>query len=549
MQRVGVSEEPPVTSGAGRPSWVGTWGIWGGESYKFPWLKGSVLTCRWASIETNSDNFNFACIDNAIATALSNNQTVMILVYIDHPPAWVWDTVPMVETVDGGTYPYYLDAEFKSYVKRMWAAVLKHVANLPESQRKYIIGMQVPLGKSGDEQPYDSAPRDDRYAIDDNGVAWGAYQKEMILAWVNARTAAGISILPMFKVQGVNYDWMKEQGIHHMRKTVMVAQMYQMNGEMNLDWVRKDLFEPIGDDYTRARGEFDAPVAANAGWLLEAPLWNYYWQSLWMLTYGVDMFNQRTQTLSKGNANEYAFTFFTNHAGYKNPKTSRYAFVALRDALDQGDTARFPEAQFGAFNGADSPTRYQKIAAAFAQYGAKQGDALNQAKMTLQLSTALNALNDVGFKIWPGNYGKYLDQINPNGTSQGYWRVGPLTQPYGRYARGFNIGKGMNRMYFNVDNTMFDTSGLAGKEQIQVRVVYFDKGVGAWALHYDATGNADKQAYLMTNTNTNTWKEKTATITDANFNNRGPLKSDISLVNTDSIDEIFHMIEITFTER
>ena len=107
----------------------------------------------------------------------------------------------------------------------------------------------------------------------------------------------------------------------------------------------------------------------------------------------------------------------------------------------------------------------------------------------------------------------------------------------------------MSSIYFDVDDDMFVTGELAGKAHIQIRVVYFDRGTGTWALNYDATTKADKQAYTITNGNTGTWKEKIITVSDANFNNLGPKNSDISLVNTDSIDEIFPMIEIKFTGR
>jgi hypothetical protein len=552
MQRVGVSETTPQT-GAGRPSWVGTWGIWGGHKYEFPWLKGSVVSCNWADIEPQPNQYNFYCIDSRIQEAVDNNQYVIFKVYVGNEPhpEWIWDKVPRVVTDRGRTYPYYLDTYYKMYVKRLWAALLKHVTTLPSAQRVAIIGMQVPMGKSGDMGPYDGTPLSEYadYAIDPEGSDWGGYQREMITAWLEARDALGLTLIPLFNVQQGTYTWMKGQGIKHMLKSKTVAQMFQMNNEMSLDWVRQLLHEPVGSDFVRGRGELDTAVNDEAGWFFEAPLWNYYWQSLWMLTYGIDIFNQRTETLKEGARYAYPFTFFTSHAGYKNPRTARYAYVALRDGLDQADTTRFPESIYGTYSGVNSPLRYQRITNAFSDFGAKQGDVVHQASTSLELAKELDKMNDVGYKIWPGNYGKYLDQINPNGTSQGYWRVGSTSQPYGRYARGFNTDEGMNRMYFNVDDRMFDAGGLAGKEQIQIRVVYFDKGTGTWALRYDATSSNDKLARLVTNTNTNTWKEETITVTDAYFNNRGPNGSDISLVNTDTADDIFHMIEITFVGR
>jgi hypothetical protein len=528
---------------------VGTWGIWGGENYKFPWLKGSVISCTWAQLEDVKGDYDFTCLDTKFSKAIANNQKVMPLIYIDTPPDWVWDTVPKVETdgTSGRFFPYYLDADFKKYVQALWSAFLKHVASQSSTQRNAVVAQQLAMGKSGDKDNYEGAPLNSAYNI--SGTAWTAYQKEMVTAWLDARESAGLNIVPLLNVDQATFDMMENLQEPFMRKDGLRTQFYQQNREMNAESVYDQLSRKIGSDYVRTRGEFDEPVKLNTGWLTAAPVWHYYWHSLWVLTWGIDILNQRTQSLSKASTHEKAFIFFTDRAGYKNPRTAKYAYVALRDGLDIANTSRFPEATYGTLSGINSPTRYQKIATAMAQYGAKQDDVTNQILGGLESGKELTGINDVGYLIWQDNYGKYLTQIDPLGTSQGYWRVGSLNEPYGRYARGFNTSKGMSRMYFNVDDDMFGTGGLAGKEDITIRVVYFDKGTGAWALNYDATSKADKQAYTVTNGNTSTWKEKTITVTDANFNNLGPKNSDISLVNTDSADEIFHMVEVTFTER
>lgn len=176
-----------------------------------------------------------------------------------------------------------------------------------------------------------------------------------------------------------------------------------------------------------------------------------------VLTYGVDMLNQRSQTLDVGEQYAYAFEFFNRRAGYKDPTTARYAYVALRDGLDVADTDRFPEAQYGAYNGANSPARYANIVAALSgPFGPEQGDVAHQAVMGLSYTTALDAINDVACKIWRGNYGLYLEQIDPHGTSQGLFRVGSKSEPYGRFARGFQHDQGKDQMFFDVDDRMFE---------------------------------------------------------------------------------------------
>jgi hypothetical protein len=85
-----------------------------------------------------------------------------------------------------------------------------------------------------------------------------------------------------------------------------------------------------------------------------------YWQCLWMLNSGVDMFNQRTQALDDPCSYIEAYQFFTDHAGYKSARDSKTAWCTLRDGLDYLDTERFPEDKFGATqdggNRSDPPT-------------------------------------------------------------------------------------------------------------------------------------------------------------------------------------------------
>jgi hypothetical protein len=80
---------------------------------------------------------------------------------------------------------------------------------------------------------------------------------------------------------------------------------------------------------------------------------------------------------------------------------------------------------------------------------------------------------------------------------------------------------------------------------VTIRVVYLDEGTGQWALKYDAQGEIQKTAYIVTKTNSGRWKEQTVTIDDGYFGDRGPNKADLALVSLDGEDDTFHMIEVT----
>ena len=151
-------------------------------------------------------------------------------------------------------------------------------------------------------------------------------------------------------------------------------------------------------------------------------------------------------------------------------------------------------------------------------------------------------MNDVGFGLIARNYSRFITQIDANKTSVGLWRVGPADQPYGRYARSFENASGRKRMVFDLDDK-FLPHGAHGP--ITLKLIYLDQGTGIFSLRYDSSADPDKTAVTITKTNSGRWVNKSITIADGEFANRGPLSSDFSLVNEDEEDDVFHLIEIT----
>ncbi len=286
------------------------------------------------------------------------------------------------------------------------------------------------------------------------------------------------------------------------------------------------------------------------GWFQEAPVWNMYWLNLWGLHFGLDIFQHGTEAFTEP-AHRTGFLFYSRYGGEKDSATSPGAWCALRDGLDAGDAKRFPASQFGPgkWRGggdrdrADGLKRTVNIARAFARYGAVQGDPDKGMALVMQNRSAAR-MNDVGWNIETGNYQRYLTQYDPNGTSQGYWRVGPKNQPYGRFARGFDVSTGKNAMHFDVADRFFGGKPLDAAYPVEVRIVYFDSGNGSWALDYDARGNPAKRALAVTNTNSGRWKEATVTLRDAYLGNRCPHATDLMLVNTSQENTLFHLIEV-----
>jgi hypothetical protein len=150
-------------------------------------------------------------------------------------------------------------------------------------------------------------------------------------------------------------------------------------------------------------------------------------------------------------------------------------------------------------------------------------------------------MNDVGFGLIARNYSRFIIQIDANETSIGLWRVGPADQPYGRYARGFENSSGRNRMYFDLDDNFLPEKD---RPPLTVKIIYLDQGTGKFSFRYDSVSDADKTAVTITKTNSGRWVSKSITIKDGAFANKGPRKSDFSVVNEDDDDDVIHMVEI-----
>jgi len=104
----------------------------------------------------------------------------------------------------------------------------------------------------------------------------------------------------------------------------------------------------------------------------------------------------------------------------------------------------------------------------------------------------------------------------------------------------------MNRMDFRLDDHFLNDVHI---DKLRIRVVYLDSGIGTWQLVYDAIDNSTKVAFEIHNTNSGRWEEKVIIMDDALIKHRGAHSADLSLVNTDKTDEIFHMIEVEKQKR
>jgi hypothetical protein len=277
---------------------------------------------------------------------------------------------------------------------------------------------------------------------------------------------------------------------------------------------------------------------------------NFYWTALSSLHSGLGAWHLTSTARDWCHQNNYweFVEFFNKYAGQTRSPAATGAFCALREGLNAADTRKFPEATYGRAE-MKNKDRYIAICNAHATRGAKMDSVEAVLNGQGNQRNTQRGLNDSGWEILDGNYERFLHQIDPDVTSIGWWRVGgavtPSTPVYARFARGFDHANGKDAMSFDIKDSFFNGKPLNGEYPVTVRVVYYDKGTGKWAMQYDAVGDPRKTAYVVAKTDTGTWKERTVTLNDAHFGNRGLHGADLMLVNMDAEDDIFHMVELT----
>ena len=545
-----------------RPQWAGFFTNCKSEKIdteRFPFIKGAADRVKWADIETSPEVYDWSLMDSQIRNAVKGKYYYYFVLWTGpHSPEWIYEQgVPKV-AVNGGKgkeyFPYYLDQNYINYFHRFIFKLADHIASLPEKERKVFAFIQPAFGSTGDRQLYKGTPIDQKYKISaQQYLEFCSGATKQFYEAFNKPELKHIKFLfnvadesESGKAKGAKAgeqlyaNWLRQNYPIDLRKQQFtIAIGYQANGEITQDIELRPTFYGLkGKKPEFVRGEFSK--FAQGGIFQENPVWNYYWTAISTVDRGLDLWEVDYNTVKTGKFDE-GFAFASRYSYYKQPQTSPYAFIALRDVLDGADTLRFPEGRYGKAVQANAD-RMRKIESEFKDHGAKIGDI--DAATTLKGSDYLfeaKAMNDVGFELIARNYSRFITQIDANETSVGLWRVGPTDQPYGRYARAFENSSGRNRMYFDLDDNFLS---MKAKGAITLKIIYLDKGTGKFSVRYDSSSYPDKTAATIAKANTGRWMSKSITIADGAFANKGLRNSDFSLVNEDNEDDVFHMIEI-----
>ena len=548
---------PFISTAQSNPQVPDNFGIW--ETFTTfnnkalsPELKGRLCNVQWKQIESAHGVFSWDALDSVLYRTANDSLPLTFMVYTkEDAPEWLYTTgnVPkVIERNDKGDSigyaPYYMDMNYRTYFSEMIARVKGHVDSLPWNIRQWIIGVQPCFGSTGDYISYKGIV-DPQYDL--TAQQFLSLFKEFTLDYYNQykNTDPKITLLSNPLNQGENQmNWLESNCPGGWMKTGSLGKAYQLNDELDKSmWLLDFLNKPRTDgSYIRARSEIGGD-GLSSGWWNACKYKNVFAVLANCIYWGVDWSNQNYDMIDDPYYDP-AYFFFNRYAGQKDPATSTNAMCALKDGLDAADTERFPESRFGKAKRQQN-NRYLSILDSFSAYGAKLDD-LKSASKNEMGNRLSKGINDVGWRIFPGNYDRYLHQLTPNETSAGYWNIqsaDSATTVYGRFGRGFDLAKNKDGLYFMMDSAFLKNEPLNAQYPVTLDIIYLDKGNGAWKLFYDAADSTDKEGLSIQCNNTGYWKTASVTLYDAYFGQRASRQSDFYIKNNGEENVIFELIE------
>ncbi len=517
----------------------------------YPEFYGRLANINWSDIETSSNNWNWTIFDSDVNQHIADSMPVIVLVYTGPgAPDWIYSNgVPKVTATDNAgdsvAYsPYYLDSNYNNYFKRMIDSVCRHIQNYPSSTRNLVTGIQGCFGSTGDPITYKGiVPAQYQISPAQFDSLFRVYSAYYYNEYKNLIPSIRLLSNPDPSDSTQTY-WLLNNCPGGWLKCGSFAKGSQINMELDKQsWLYHILNQPQNSQFIMSRSEI-VGQQLYTGWWLKDHYKEMFGIMCYCIYWGLDWPNETSDFISDPDYDS-TFAFFNKYAGQKIPGLATNAMCALKDVLDASDSIRFPSIAYGAVS-QTNVSRYMNIYSAYSSYGAKLEDTAAAISYDLG-SLAANGTNDVGWHLLPGNYERYLHQVNANATSAGYWNVDDADSivMYGRYARGFDVANKKNALYFDVDDNFLRNAPLKGLYPVAIEITYFDSGYGSWALFYDAVGNSNKTSGRVVCTNTNTWKKYRVVLPDANFGNSSSKNSDFYIQNTGRQNVIFSVVELS----
>jgi hypothetical protein len=521
------------------------------------------LEYRWSEVQpTKEEIYNFSALETQLELCFQYNKLAYVNILVGpDSPEWIYTNgVPKVltdaTTQFNGEFPYYLDADYKTYFYNLIAAFSQKLRSLPENLRKRIAFVQVMNGCTGDEVDYKGTPITGytQYTISDADwldfrlAAFGKFRKAFLDGDQNTKIPLLFnSIDPDNNAyQAEAWNWVRDSvGTGFGFKGSAYVRGHHLTDELRFKntW-NKYQIDPKGM-VLFSRAEMDQSCTKTMYNI--NPEVGFYWGVLSGLNTGLSVhdLSQNATDLALGDPEIMSsIQFFSKYAGQIYPNSATAAYSIFHEGLNSENTTKFPENIYGSSSKTNT-ARYTAICNAYASRGAKMDDLTAATQGQVYQRDKQTGYNDAGWAIEEGNYERWIYQIKADSTSIGLFRVGgkitTSSSKYDRFARSFENSSGKNAMYFKFHDAMFTQTKPSS---LKFTIVWLDKNAGStWALKYQSAQGV-KTALAVTGIGDKNWQTVTVTITDASVDKSGILGSDFSLVNTDAINDIFNGIEV-----
>ena len=558
---------------------ISSYGVWdrggGIPDYSAPnadFVKGIETTLDWKDIQAGpGTNCDFSAFQTILDVAVANDKLIRFSVNVGPDcPLWVFDNgVPLVNVISNAPKndayanrnPYYPDPEYKAYYFEMIRQFALFLRNQPQEKFDHIAFVQVKTGCTGDEEPYKGTVINPIYDL--TLAQWEAFRLEAFAKFkLYFNDVTTNKIVLTFN----NVDPDKEPEAYNYVMTQLDPVLgfglkggaYNRGHHLSDEQTYKEQWNPflinpkVGPGNPNGVKLFSASEMDQSwdkGYFALNYEIGFYWSALGGINTGLSCTNVSVSAMTYALANPGIidiFKMYNRYAQQVYPASATIAFSIFHEGLNSADKVKFPESTYGT---ARQPNleRYQAICndPKYATRGARIDDPIAVVKGQVFQREDQNFYNDAGWEIAEGNIERFMTQINPDATSIGLFRVrGPITatsSKYDRFARSFENSSSKNIMYFKFDTEVFTNPNPTS---LTFKIIWLDKTEGStWAFRYKSV-SGPKNAVQVTGTGSNTWKEVNFTLTDAVIDRTGVNGSDFTLVNTDTIDDIFNGIEV-----
>jgi hypothetical protein len=555
------------------------WGTWGlgtngnADAYAafLPAMNGFHFRVAWADFEPVEGGYEDAALEDLFAQPVADGLRVGFMVLVapaseGTTPSWLFDppwSVPEVETDREMSFPYYFDPGYLERYFAMLDAVRTDAANWDPATQAAVMFWQSAEGSTGDEGPYKGDPLDE--TLDISNPDWDDFKRDEVWTPLYADLAADAPWLHLMVNpgnDGSNFDWALTELPGAWLKAGNFTHAYDFPGEGTYA-LRLQGLRAGATDENRVRGELEG--VTDLPWWYDHAEKNTFALLCSALHAGVDTVDLSPSTALPDLA---PYVFFDRYAGIRRAEDGNVGFVALRDAIDLADLARFPEAVFGDLVAPEDRDAYDLAVAKILASGDPQAvidhrlaDLLANGKDGLPYVdpariASLEAAypdaryepieldvdswdQDFGVDLIPGDYSLFVTQARANETSRGVWRVGPDDSMFGRFGRRFDPASGADRMSFAVDPGLLPDDGVT---RLRVTVTYLDDGDGSWQLAYwDGAG----ERVAGTVTDADTGGVLTATFeVDAVGGGHLVDATDLGLVDASGDPSVFFLVEV-----